>query len=91
MSAQECVVVRCVLTLKFDVIGFIGIQYPTLLLREECRNLYQEILSPSTAVKVKYTVMKNLQNHLMEEEIRMQKAEKDTGNMDETMSKTWSC
>lgn len=61
-------------------IGFIGIRYPSLLLRDSCKRLYKEILSPTyTATKVKFTVMRSLQNHLMEEENRLQQAEKTQG------------
>ena len=60
--------------------GFIGVRYPRLLLKDACRNLYQEILSPlSTSTNAKFTVLKSLQNHLIEEELRLHQAEKGPG------------
>lgn len=73
------IVLRIWIQLSY-ILGFIGIRYPSLLLRDSCKRLYKEILSPTyTATKVKFTVMRSLQNHLMEEENRLQQAEKTQG------------
>ena len=65
-------------------LGFIGIRYPQYLLQGSCLALYQEILSPKAlSTKAKFIVMKSLQNHLMEDENRMQQAETIEGKRQE--------
>ncbi|CAB4014647.1 nipped-B B isoform X1, partial [Paramuricea clavata] len=50
-------------------LGFLCIRYPKFLLEEGARDLYQRILSPVRAsVRLKLQVLKNVQQHLLEEE-----------------------
>ncbi|XP_032230599.2 nipped-B-like protein B isoform X2 [Nematostella vectensis] len=53
-------------------LGFFCMRYAELLLKDDAKHLYQEILSSSnTSVKLKWQVLKNFQTHLLEEERRL--------------------
>ena len=57
-------------------------RHPAYLLMENCKKLYQEILNPNaTSIKAKFTVLKSLLNHLVEEENRLHIAEKKKGSL----------
>ncbi|XP_046841675.1 nipped-B-like protein isoform X2 [Xenia sp. Carnegie-2017] len=50
-------------------LGFLSIRYPKLLLEEDARGLYGKILSPTCeSTQLKNQVMKNITQHLVEEE-----------------------
>eukprot|EP00794_Sanderia_malayensis_P008158 gene8158-9031_t len=57
-------------------VGFICVSKPEYLLRNECKQLYQNILSVNyKSARGKCMLLKGLLNHLMEEEARMHKLE----------------
>ncbi|XP_061192495.1 nipped-B-like protein isoform X1 [Saccostrea echinata] len=57
-------------------LGYMVIRHYDLMLGKEMRDLYYEYLDDSTAPdKLRIQVLKNLQNYLLEEEIRMHKAD----------------
>ncbi len=60
----------------YSLSGFICVCKPEYLLRNECKELYQKILSEDHKLaKEKSMLLKGLQNHLMEDEARVIKLE----------------
>ena len=63
-----------IFTLLFS--GFVCMTKPEYLLRNDCKSLYQQILSDQyQSARGKCMLLKSLQNHLMEEEARMTQSE----------------
>ncbi|XP_065070069.1 nipped-B-like protein A isoform X2 [Rhopilema esculentum] len=57
-------------------VGFVCMTKPEYLLRNDCKSLYQQILSDQyQSARGKCMLLKSLQNHLMEEEARMTQSE----------------
>ena len=63
-------------TTIFFVVGFLCIRHYELMLGPEVKELYHYLLtSRDASIKLKCQVLRNLQNYLTEEELKMMKAD----------------